>query len=133
MKNSNDTNGNRTRDLPACSAVPQINAPPRTPVFRYSVNLYYVICLTDMLRLLKYQAFFTKQNYHLMWVDVRSVIYWRVYTVTEILFTFHIAQFHYNLSANYKFQPYGSDINLILHSDIERVFHASNLQLCRLY
>ena len=29
MKNSNDTNGgNRTRDLPACSAVPQPTASP---------------------------------------------------------------------------------------------------------
>ena len=28
MKNSNDTIGNRTRDLPACSAVPQLIAPP---------------------------------------------------------------------------------------------------------
>ena len=27
MKNSNDTIGNRTRDLPACSAVPQPAAP----------------------------------------------------------------------------------------------------------
>jgi len=26
MKNSNDTVGNRTRDLPACSAVPQTTA-----------------------------------------------------------------------------------------------------------
>ena len=32
MKNSNDNIGNRTRDLPACSAVPQPTAPPRTPV-----------------------------------------------------------------------------------------------------
>jgi len=31
MKYSNDTIGNRTRDLPACSAVPQPTAPPRTP------------------------------------------------------------------------------------------------------
>jgi len=29
MKNSSDTIGNRTRDLPACSAVPQPAAPPR--------------------------------------------------------------------------------------------------------
>jgi len=29
MKNSNDIVGNRTRDLPACSAVPQPTAPPR--------------------------------------------------------------------------------------------------------
>ena len=32
MKNSNDTNRNRTHDLPTCSAVPQPTAPPRTPV-----------------------------------------------------------------------------------------------------
>ena len=31
MKNSNDTNGNRTRDLLTCSAVPQPTAPPRAP------------------------------------------------------------------------------------------------------
>ena len=31
MKNSNDTIGNRTHDLLACSAVPQPTAPPRTP------------------------------------------------------------------------------------------------------
>jgi len=28
MKNFSDTIGNRTRDLPTCSAVPQPNAPP---------------------------------------------------------------------------------------------------------
>jgi hypothetical protein len=28
IKNSSDTIGNRTRDLPACSAVPQLTAPP---------------------------------------------------------------------------------------------------------
>jgi hypothetical protein len=32
MKNSSDTFGNRTRDLPACSAVPQPTALPRTPI-----------------------------------------------------------------------------------------------------
>ena len=38
LKNSNDTIGNRTSDLPACSAVPQPNSPPckcsRTPFIR---------------------------------------------------------------------------------------------------
>jgi len=29
MRNFNDTIGNRTRDLPACSSVPQTTAPPR--------------------------------------------------------------------------------------------------------
>jgi len=31
MKNSNETNGNRTRDLPVCSAMPQQTVPPHTP------------------------------------------------------------------------------------------------------
>jgi hypothetical protein len=31
MKNSNDTIGNRTRDLPTCGAAPQRTAPPRAP------------------------------------------------------------------------------------------------------
>jgi hypothetical protein len=32
LKNSNNSIGNRTRDLPVCSAVPQPTAPPRTPL-----------------------------------------------------------------------------------------------------
>jgi hypothetical protein len=32
MKNSSDTNGNRTRYLLACSAVPQPTVPPRAPI-----------------------------------------------------------------------------------------------------
>jgi hypothetical protein len=32
MKNSSDTMGNRIRDLPACSAVPQPTVPPRAPI-----------------------------------------------------------------------------------------------------
>ena len=31
MKNSNDTIGDRTRELPACSAVPHPTASPRIP------------------------------------------------------------------------------------------------------
>ena len=34
MNNSSDTVRNRTRDLPACSAVPQPTAPPRVPLHR---------------------------------------------------------------------------------------------------
>ena len=39
MKNSNDTIGNRTRDLPACSAMPQWTAPQRA-VRRNEVPLF---------------------------------------------------------------------------------------------
>ena len=38
MKHSNDTIGNRTRDLPACSAVPQPTVPVRAPV-----NIRYLL------------------------------------------------------------------------------------------
>ena len=34
-KNSSETIGNRTRDLPACSAVPQPTAPPHAPCLTF--------------------------------------------------------------------------------------------------
>jgi hypothetical protein len=37
MKNSSDTIGNRTRDIPACSTVPQPTASPRASVQRGTV------------------------------------------------------------------------------------------------
>ena len=39
MKNSSDTVGNRTRDLPACSAVSQPTAPPRKCIRNSVINL----------------------------------------------------------------------------------------------
>jgi len=39
MKNSNDTIGNRTRDLPTCSAVPQPTALPRAPGSKHVEDL----------------------------------------------------------------------------------------------
>ena len=33
MRNCSDTTGNRTRDLPACSALPQTTAPARAPIW----------------------------------------------------------------------------------------------------
>ena len=43
MKNSNDIIGNRNRDLPTWSAVPQPTALPRAPISQgtYSINLCY--------------------------------------------------------------------------------------------
>jgi len=37
MKNFSDTIRNRTRDLPACSAVPQPAATPRAPVLTFTL------------------------------------------------------------------------------------------------
>ena len=41
MKNLNDTIGNRTRDLPTCSAVPQPTTPPRAPI-RVALEVYII-------------------------------------------------------------------------------------------
>ena len=43
MKKSSDTIGNRTRDLPACSAVPQPTASPRASLD------YLVPCFTGII------------------------------------------------------------------------------------
>jgi len=45
MKKSNDTIGNRNRDLPTCSAVPQPTAPPRAPVVVVVVVVVIIIII----------------------------------------------------------------------------------------
>ena len=42
IKISDDTIGDRTRELPACSAVPQTNSPTRVPpnVYQFHINLF---------------------------------------------------------------------------------------------
>ena len=44
MKNSNYTTGNRTGDLPVCSAVPEPTAPPRAPIFLQATRIHYTEC-----------------------------------------------------------------------------------------
>jgi hypothetical protein len=39
IKKSNETIGNGTRDLPACSAVPQPTAPPRAPMLKVNQQI----------------------------------------------------------------------------------------------
>jgi len=41
MKKPNDTIGNRTRNLPVCSAVTQPTAPPRSPSKESSENKFF--------------------------------------------------------------------------------------------
>ena len=48
MKNSSDTIGNRNRNLPACSAVPQPTAPPRAPRFRVIIIIIIIIIIIDV-------------------------------------------------------------------------------------
>jgi hypothetical protein len=46
MKNSNDTIGNQTRDLPVCSAVPQPTAPPRAQIGVIRFDDYYNLLIS---------------------------------------------------------------------------------------
>ena len=48
MKNSNDTIGNGTRDLPTCSAVPQLTAPLRAPFAATALPFISHSRVTDM-------------------------------------------------------------------------------------
>jgi hypothetical protein len=61
-KISNDTIGNRTRDLPACSAVPQPTAPPCTPAMRligckFGDNLRFLPSIDKVVTLLPSMTF----------------------------------------------------------------------------
>jgi hypothetical protein len=48
MKNSNDTIGNRSRDLPVCSAVPQpLRHQQRAPVVKYLIYLKTTTVIVD--------------------------------------------------------------------------------------
>ena len=68
MKNSNETIENQTRDLPACSAVPQPTAPPRAPI---NVKYCLEICIED---LRKAQIYLNKLSPNLnpkkMWIRI---------------------------------------------------------------
>ena len=61
MKNSSDI-GNRTRDLPACSTLPQPTVPPRAPLFctvntrnldypKQTIKTTLRVCVRKLLRL----------------------------------------------------------------------------------
>jgi hypothetical protein len=62
MKNSNETIGNRTRDLPACRTVPQPTAPPRAPA-------YYVCIETLSLTVFCVPSFYTHSSF---WYKFRN-------------------------------------------------------------
>ena len=62
MKNSSDTNGKRARDLPACSAVLQLTAPPRVRnnsllLYNYSkcndIREIYILKLKYSIKIIK--------------------------------------------------------------------------------
>jgi hypothetical protein len=60
-----DTIGNRTRDIPACSAVPQPTAPPRAPVWR-STSTFLIQITQDNAR--RQKSWFCLTAYKLLWL-----------------------------------------------------------------
>ena len=54
MKNSNDTIGNRTRDLPACNTVPQPTARSPTP-YPTVPSLYFPYCMYRLTSCLEFR------------------------------------------------------------------------------
>jgi hypothetical protein len=77
MKNSNDTIGSRTRDLPSCSAVPQPTAPPRTPITGFVVprnhhHFVMSVCLSVRIEQL---------DSH--WTDCHEILYLIIFRCRE--------------------------------------------------
>ena len=89
MSMKNDTIGNRTSDLPACSAVPQPTAPPRTPyILRTHVicsvkrtvqtrgpkSQYVLQIIRQMFKMVKNRRLGTRgySTYHYYGIGIRS-------------------------------------------------------------
>ena len=95
MKNSSDTIGNRTRDLPACSAVPHPTALPRTPYIKLFL-LPYGQYISDqspfkshMFRLPKIHYNSQNEGRHRLQVATSSVHKKCTSSVTLIKIAFH--------------------------------------------
>jgi hypothetical protein len=70
MKNSSDTIGNRTRDLPACSTVPQQTAPPRAS-FKLLTSVTNLNDLANWIIIWTHRAMFC-------FVEFLSTVEWRL-------------------------------------------------------
>ena len=62
MKDSNDTTGNRTRELPTCSSVPQPTVPPRTPLQTVSLEIFREKCCKHFIFSAFYKSFTSPDN-----------------------------------------------------------------------
>jgi hypothetical protein len=71
MKNPDDPIGNRTRDLPACSAVPRL-APQRTPSFLISTINYANVRSRLSMHTSKY--FSSSWNYYILSLTIDDVL-----------------------------------------------------------
>ena len=72
MKNSNETVGNRTHNLPACSAVSQPTAPPRTPCIYMRVCVCVCVCVNTSLDMEQVQILRKIKGYCWHHIDERD-------------------------------------------------------------
>jgi hypothetical protein len=79
MKNSNDTIENRTRDFPACSAVPQ--TPPRVTVDKTVGNTFH----SDSWQ--QQNCFFCFNKLTLRQITCNCLCYWTVKDQEKIIYT----------------------------------------------
>jgi len=73
MEKFNDTIGNRTRDLSACSAVPQPTAPPRAPSVGAVVKSNWIGVKGG-----KWSGDYIKFGFHLTKKEIYEIIQWLV-------------------------------------------------------
>jgi hypothetical protein len=77
MKNSNVTIGNRTRELPACSSVPQPTAPPRAPNTTGKINkkTHYIdkFIISSLLYMIRVRCFAHHQEHFTVFTVSSSV------------------------------------------------------------
>jgi hypothetical protein len=87
MKNSSDTMGNRTRDFPVCSAVPQPTASPRAPNFLNYLRIIIIIIIS----MANNEQYLANNCLDHMRIRITERPFYRpLYTVTEVLVDFDI-------------------------------------------
>ena len=93
MKNSNDTIGDRPRDLPACSAVPQPTAPPCAPKMNSkNVNIVQYTWVTRIWLPLSHKKYVThgETHHHLGPCKVHA------YTTSRTVWEWHNPTTHFS-------------------------------------
>jgi hypothetical protein len=88
MKNSNDVKGNRTRDLPNCSAVPQPTAIPRAPILICSYTncrVFIRTCVSLRFFFMTYTVLpaLSTETYLIFRVLIFIYVIFRIFTSTE--------------------------------------------------
>jgi hypothetical protein len=74
MKKSIDTIGNRTREFPACSAVPQPTVPPRAPLHQVRLTLIKQHVWSEIMGN-KRIKFIKDHQMHINFMDIPSLYY----------------------------------------------------------